>query len=205
MGDSSGTAMADHQQRRLLSVPSRIVGVARRVVEGMGDLIAAGLEFDRLRVADDGWIEVDLEALLDHFDRRGGNIDPHDRHRLRCAARGDVQIVATGRQRRSERVKWREQRAQGIPSEEPHPVKPILGVDRNNAAVEDEAVPPHGKAPLWYAELRIHEVERLRTAVVVAEQVPPARAVGDEVQDPRRRPLRLEDRIIRATGDQFRL
>ena len=81
-----------------------------------------------------------------------------------------------------------------------------LLVERANYLVSGrEAIGRHAKDPLRHAEFCLHLTKRFRLAFIVAIEVPPSRAVGDEMQAAIGRPFRLEDGFACAAGDQMTL
>ena len=90
----------------------------------------------------------------------------------------------------------------GVEQREPRVA--VLPVGADDAAAAVEAVAGHPEGPLRHAEFGRHRLQRLDLTVALPVEVPPAAAVGDEVQLALRRPRRLEDRFVAAAGDALR-
>src|SRR5215213_1991402 len=77
------------------------------------------------------------------------------------------------------------------------------GVGGQDRAWVEEGVGRHAEDPLWQSELSFHWRHGLIAVTVATIEVPPAGAVGDEIERAVRRLLRLEDRLIGTARDQI--
>ncbi len=86
------------------------------------------------------------------------------------------------------------------------PLDAVIVDDAGDPASGKEDVQRHVEDPLRLAELGLDRRERGDRAIDLDPvEVPPAGPVGDEVQQPVRRPRRLEDRLFQSTRDQARV
>ena len=79
----------------------------------------------------------------------------------------------------------------------------VLRVRADDPLGRCERVGGHAEDPLRHPELGGQVGQLLDASGPPAVKIPPARAVGDEVEHAVRRPLRLEDRFVEAAGDQL--
>ena len=83
---------------------------------------------------------------------------------------------------------------------------PAQPADRRDRAVGEEPVRRSIEDPGRVGELRLHRRQRLEPrALDDPVQVPPAAPVADQVERPVRRPLGLDDRLVRPARGQRRL
>ena len=108
-------------------------------------------------------------------------------------------------QRRADRVAIDLERGEGAVIEDGKTLVPTPRVDAHDPTVGVEAIPTHRKHPLGQAKLGLGRIDVAVFAVADPIQVPPAGAIGDKVQFAIRRPLRLEDGLVDAAGNPFRL
>ena len=198
--------MALHDQRRQLARRGLEVGVGGRVVEAVGDRALAGRELDRSRRRDVAPGRSARRSSCAHRLQlaRGGVVD--DDRRLALGAGGGE----------GDAVPWAESDGEAERGEGEAEVARALrpGLEQRQAfgaalgqrtqaigAVVEEGVGGAAEEPLGVGEVGLLAGQLHRLAVLDAVEVPPAVAVGDEVQPPGRVPLGLEDRLGRAAGD----
>ncbi|MDQ3885596.1 MAG: hypothetical protein M3308_00930 [Actinomycetota bacterium] len=114
--------------------------------------------------------------------------------------------IASGAQVGLDRREWQRQRLEVTAgwAEDAEMVDAVLTIAAGDAAVGQEGVGGVVQFPGGVSELGFHGQQQLRAAVPLPVQIPPAGAVGDEVQRAVGRPLRLGDRLVAAACDALR-
>ncbi len=205
-----GAAVDRDDQRRQLALGALVVGVRRRVEEGVrGALAAVGIgrrELDRARDRDHPRLQRLALERVQNLIGAGGEIAAHDRRRqLRTVGAEDDLGAArvegregVGRVGEGERLR--------IAAAERQPAQALgraLDPDHRDAGV-GERVGRAAEDPVRVAELGSLLGERLWLARGrLPVQVPEAGAVGDEVQYAVGAPARLPDRLGGAAGDML--
>ena len=178
----------------------------RRIEERVRGEAAVRRELDRPRGGQERWFDRDLVALLQHVHRPCEEVEHHHlRRRVGAPSDERDRLPLGGDEREVDRVvrQIQVQQLTGARVDHGDVLRAVLRPDACDPAVVEERVRRDTEQPLWPAELRIHRADRVHVAVDLTIEVPPVRAVRDEVQDTVRTPLRLEDRLrCRLPGDE---
>ena len=221
-GRRGGAAVAEHDQRRRLVVGADVVGVGRRVEEGVGEAVAGGGEPDRLGRREPLGVDAEVaggrsDADLGLDGAVGPDVDGHveDGDDGLGGGRGADEHgpVAEGPQRR-QRGERRAHRHDRSPAggHDAEVVEAVPGEGHEDAAVAEHGVARLVEDPVGHADLGL---DRRRPATARAPagrtggdggvdrggvepvEVPPVGAVGEEEQVAVGGPLRLGDRSSR--------
>ena len=202
-----GPAVALDQQRRTFPRRAFVVPVARRIVEGVRGLSVRGLERDRPRRRETSCVDRELPRLPQPGDlatvriqgqeatgkvRRGGH------HHHLPAGSLDVATFHLG-------IRGLDRGQALAPSVQlRQPRAALLHVPADEPSGRLEGVGSRAQAPRRHPELGLHRRHRLALSAAPPVQVPPAAAVGDEIEHAVGRPFRLEHRLAAAAGDHPR-
>ncbi len=200
--------MALDDQRRQLARRPLELGVGRRVVEAVRGLAAAGRELDRPRGRDVGGVDRLVAGAAHLLQLAAGDVVDDDRGLAGGAGGGEGDRRPLGRERgEAERGVGEAEVAQALGAgvEHEEPFFAALAADEGDRAVVEEGVGRAAEEPLRVAQLGLLGGQLRDLAALVAVEVPPAVAVGDEVQPALGVPLGLEDRLLRPAGDQARV
>ena len=196
-------AVADHDQRRQFARQCFEVFVGRCVMEGVGGAPVRAAVADAARDRQVGHLGQVRARLHQDTALARVRIDQRQfqRHRRRTGQHGhrlgrDAQFAdfLVRRLDRRERAAARRQARQAADA--------VLDIGADDFVVRPETVHRAAEAPVRAAELRLARAQRMHHAVLEAVQIPPAAAVGHEVQQAAGRPLGLADRLVQAAGDQ---
>ncbi len=198
--------MAEHQQGRALSRRGREILVLGRVVIGVGGQAIFRWKLDHHGHGDIPGIQVDIARAPQGMRLPALQVEQHDAGRLGSRAAGEQHPPRHGVRGADIRVGGfngrhafgRQVDARQVPAAQP-------GIGAQHALSGLEAVGRGAEHPLRHAELGLHRLDGFHLPACLAVQVPPTRAVGDEVQGGIRRPFRLEDRFLLPAGDELRL
>jgi hypothetical protein len=194
----------DDQRRQLGREPFE-VGVGRRVVEAVRGLAAAGRELDRPRGRDEGRVERFVAGAAHLLQLATRQVVDDDRGLAGGAGGGEGDRRSPGGQRgEAERGVREVEVAQALAARVEHEEAFLaaLAADGGDGAVGEEGVGGAAEQPLWVTQLGSLRGQPLDRPALVAEEIPPAVAVRDEVQPALGVPLGLEDRLRGAAGDQ---
>ena len=202
VGRAAGrAAVRADEQRRSLVVGRRLAGVGGGVEERVGRRAAGRREGDLARDGDPGGFEVPPAGGGDDLLASGLEIDHDDRLAL-CRARarvGDPPPVADQRPGGRPLDVDALQGAAGCEAREPR--APALRHGADDRAVVEERVGLQAERPQRLAQLGLDVGQRDRPVVAEAVEVPPPRAVGDEVQLAGGAPRGADDRFLGPAGD----
>ncbi len=156
------------------------------------------------RDRDVGGVDRLLARLAHHVGLARGEVEDEDRGLALGAGGGEGDLGAAGRERGEAEggVGQAEvAHALGAGLEQPEPFGRALGAHDGDRAVREERVGGAAEEPLGVAEVGPLGAELGRALAIEAVEVPPAVAVGDEVQPSCGVPGGLEDRLLRAAGE----
>ena len=174
--------MAQHEERRLLSRRTHKRRVSGWIVKGECDRAVSGWKLNRLRMADQPRVDVDVEACPHDLDAPGLDVDSDDRWQASAAPSSGIEHVAANTQAVAESLRRVLHAAQHAVLDNPDLIESVLRIQGDDATPGREAIATHPELPLWKAELRLHAVEHLGPVVDHAEQIPPAGTIRHEVE-----------------------
>src|SRR5919109_3484746 len=90
-------------------------------------------------------------------------------------------------------------KAAALQVERAKPVNGALDHRAGDLSFGEERVSGHAETPLRPSEVGLHRGNRFNRSLPPPVEVPPATAVGDEIEQTKRRPGRLEDRFVLAS------
>src|SRR5688500_5475288 len=196
-----------YQQRRAFLFGSVIVTIRRTIKEAVGRGVSGGRKFNGLWNGKVSRVDTEIVRTSQDVKGAGKTIEPN----------------------KLSRFSWRSDPHNGHAVRSPH--IPDIGVRRFNGfkifcfSVDErqtkystvsicaddsfgrlKAVAGHAEAPLRHAKLSFHLVNRFDIAFrKLSVKVPPSASIGNEVENAIRRPFRLEDRLLGAARNFFRV
>ena len=197
------TAVADHDHRRQAVGIHVDIVVFRRVEKGLCDAPAAAGKADAVRDRQVFFIGHVIDRARQHRQCAAGQIDGRQfqRQRRRTAQQRDKAGADPQLADFLVRVDDRRQ-CSGMQARQL--ADALLNVGADDVAVCAKTVHRHAEGPVRRREFGLHRTQRIDAAIGKAIQIPPATAVGNEMQYALRRPLRLANRDVAAAGDLAR-
>ena len=153
------------------------------------------------------FVDVDVADCAQTPVRAGAHVHLHDAFRIARSTAGQHHRVPRGvHEGPQRRVRQLDViRPSGRHVDDRQAPGSVVAHGHRHARRVQKRIRRQAESPLRPAALRLHRRHRCHALAVRAVEVPPAGAVGDEVQHRVGRPFGLEDRLIRPPGDMPRL
>ena len=182
VGGAGRTAVAQHEQRRYRAGRRAEAAIGGRIVEGMHRQ-AGAVEGDGLGHRHEQRVELVVARAFHHLGF--GAAERHARHGRAPSGRPADEVGRTRRgHHRVERLDRQLHHFERGRADREQPQAPtaLVGIRHHEAIRRRERVGAGAQAPLRLAEVGRHRVHRLGDLAAAPIEVPPARAIRDEIQ-----------------------